>query len=172
MSIRKSPFICLLLSLGRLLVGRLRYSKEYVGITIKMEDGEEYQIFRHITSMSQHLDEPGSVFIVQFKFARLSPQANTFVSQFPMLLITGFPGFRTKMYAVNTQNGYWLGLYQWKSKQALEDYKQSFVLRVMNRRAIDGSVTYREFDRCRLTDYIKAHKLEAIPASSSKLIGE
>jgi hypothetical protein len=134
-----------------------------------MEDGEEYQIFRHIKSVQQSHDELGSAFIVNFKFARLSQNANRFVSQFPMLLITGFPGFRTKMYAVNTQNGYWLGLYQWESKQELEDYKQSFVLHVMNRRAIDGSVTYREFDRCRLTDYIEEHKLEAIPASHTNI---
>jgi hypothetical protein len=158
MSGRKSPVVCLLLSLGRLLVGRLTYSKEYVGTTIKMDNGEEYHIFRHITALSQHHDEQGSVLIVRFKFARLSQKANTFVSQFPMLLITGFPGFRTKMYAVNAENGYWLGLYQWESKQALEDYKQSFVLRIMNRRAVDDSVTYRELEKHRLNDYIEEHK--------------
>ena len=155
--VRKNPIICLLLSLGRFIVGRLRYSKEYVGITIKMENGEEYQIFRHIKFIHQSNDGQGSVFIVSFKFARLSQKANKFVSQFPMLLITGFPGFRTKMYAVNRENGYWLGMYQWESKRALEEYKQSFVLKVMNRRAIDGTVTYREFERHLLTDYTLLH---------------
>ena len=160
--VRKNPIICLLLSLGRLFVGRLRYSKEYVGITIKMENGEEYQIFRHIKSIHQNNDDQGSVFIVSFKFARLSQKANKFVSQFPMLLITGFPGFRTKMYAMNEENGYWLGMYQWESKRALEEYKRSFVLKVMNRRAIDGTVTYQEFERHLLTDYIDTHKIANI----------
>jgi hypothetical protein len=154
MSVRKNPFVCLLLSLGRMLIGRLKYSKEYVGTTLNMENGEKYNIFRHIRSVPQFHDEQGSVFIVNFKFARLSQKANRFVSQFPMLFITGFPGFRVKMYAVNRENGYWLGIYQWESKHALDAYKQSFVLRIMNSRAREGSVTYHELDHYRLTDYI------------------
>ena len=167
MSIRKNPFVCLLLSLGRVLVGRLKYSKEYVGTTLKMENNEKYYIFRHIRSAPQFHDEQGSVFIVNFKFARLSQNANRFVSQVPMLLITGFPGFRVKMYAVNQENGYWLGIYQWESKHALDAYKQSFVLRMMNSRAIEGSVTYHELDHYRLTDYIAEHctvdRLDEVP---------
>jgi hypothetical protein len=173
MSVRKNPLVCLLLSLGRMLFGRLKYSKEYVGTTLKMENGEEYQIFRHMRSVPQSHDGQGSVFIVNFKFARLSQNANRFVSQVPMLLITGFPGFRVKMYAVNQENGYWLGMYQWESKHALDSYKQSFVLRMMNSRAIEGSVTYNELDHYRLTDYIEEHKIDdALSSSINKHYGE
>jgi hypothetical protein len=160
--VRTCSVVCLLVSLERLLLGRLGYSRDYIGTTIKMEDGGEYQVFRHVTSLPQRNNERGPVLIVRFKFKRLSHAANVFVSQFPMLLITGFPGFRTKMYAVNTKNGYWLGMYQWECKEALERYRASFVLRVMNRRAVDGSVTYREFDEQRLTDYIEKHKIDRI----------
>ena len=166
MSVRKNPFVCLLLSLGRVLIGRLKYSNEYVGSTLNMENGEAYHIFRHIRSVPQSIDEKGSVFIANFKFARLSQNANRFVSRVPMLLITGFPGFRIKMYAVNHENGYWLGIYQWESKHALDAYKQSFVLRIMNSRAIEGSVTYRELDHYRLTDYIEEHKIDDTLSSS------
>ena len=173
MSVRKNPFLCLLLSLGRMLVGRLKYSKEYVGTTLKMENGETYHIFRHIRSVPQSNDEQGSVFIVNFKFAKLSQNANRFVSQFPMLLITGFPGFRVKMYGINQENGYWLGIYQWESKHALDAYKQSLVLRIMNSRAIEGSVTYRELDHTRLTDYIEEHKIDdKLYSSMNKRQGE
>lgn len=160
MSVRKNPFMCLLLSLGRVFVGRLKYSREYVGTTLKMENGEKYHIFRHIRSMPKSNDEQGSVFIVNFKFTRLSQNANQFVSQFPMLLITGFPGFRVKMYGVNQENGYWVGMYQWESKHALDAYKKSFVLRMMNSRAADGSVTCHELANYRLTDYIEEHRGE------------
>jgi hypothetical protein len=168
-SIRKSPSVCLPVSLGRLLVRRLTYSRDWIGTTLKMENGDEYHIFRHITCLSRSQVEHGSVFIMRFKFARLSHKTNKFVSQFPMLLITGFPGFRTETYAVNTENGYWLGLYQWESKRALEDYKQSFVLQVMNRRAIDDSVTYREFDRSHLIDYLEEYKLEKFPHTQANM---
>ena len=165
-SIRNNPLVCLLLSLWRVLFGRLKYSKEYVGTNLQMENGEVYQIFRHIRSIPQSQDEQGFVFIVNFKFARLSQSANRFVSKVPMLLITGFPGFRVKMYAVNQQTGYWLGIYKWESKKALDAYKKSFVLRIMNSRAIDGSVTYHELDNYSLNDYIDERKIDDSFSSS------
>ena len=165
-SIRNIPLVCLLLSLGRVLLGRLKYSKEYVGATLKMENGEAYHIFRHVKLIPQFPDEKGTVFIVNFKFARFSHNVNRFISQFPMLLITGFSGFRVKMYAVNQQTGYWLGIYKWESKKALDAYKKSFVLRIMNSRAIDGSVTYHELDNYSLNDYIDERKIDDSFSSS------
>ena len=72
-----------------------------------------------------------------------------------MLLITGFPGFNTKIYAVNNETGYWQGLYQWESKQALEEYKKSFVFRMMNKRAISNSLSSIEIINQQLTYFIE-----------------
>lgn len=57
-----------------------------------------------------------------------------------MLLITGYPGFVSKCYAVNSNNGYWQGMYQWKSLNDLESYKKSFIFRMMNKRAISETM--------------------------------
>jgi hypothetical protein len=57
-----------------------------------------------------------------------------------MLIISGFPGFVTKFYAVNQKNGYWQGMYRWESVNRLEEYRKSLVFNIMNRRAITGSV--------------------------------
>jgi hypothetical protein len=75
-----------------------------------------------------------------------------------MLLIAGFPGFHAKMYGVNKETGYWQGMYQWESKAALEEYKKSFVFRMMNRRAIDSSLKYTETENQTLVDFINSHK--------------
>jgi hypothetical protein len=72
-----------------------------------------------------------------------------------MLLITSYPGFNTKIYAVNAESGYWQGMYEWKSKKALDDYKESFVLGVMNKRAIKSSVSCLEFENHQLYDFIE-----------------
>lgn len=156
---RKSPPVCLGISLIRLLLGRLRYSKQYIGNSVKMDDGQEFTIFRHITAYPIDENETTSVFIVSFKFARLSHKVNKIASIIPMLLITGFPGFLTKIYAVNKENDYWQGMYQWKSKQALEEYKKSFVFKMMNKRAIKNTVSSMEFDNQQLNDYIVKNKI-------------
>jgi hypothetical protein len=140
--IRKIPPACFLVSLVKLMFGKLRYSKEYDGKRIKMKNGGTYTIFRHVERHPRVSDKEAVIFIARFKFARLSFRANRFISQIPMLLITGFPGFQAKMYTINKENGYWQGIYQWESERALEEYKKSFVLRMMNKRAVTRTVSY------------------------------
>lgn len=149
--------MCLFISIGRLLTGKLKVSKRYLGDTVKMDDGQEFTIFRHITKDPVDADEQAVIFIVRFRFARLSHNANRIASIIPMLMITGFPGFQTKMYAVNKENGHWQGMYQWKTKKHLEDYLRSFVYRLMNKRAIQETISSREYSNRLLIDYIEKH---------------
>jgi hypothetical protein len=152
--LRKSPPVCLVISLLQLLTGQLRYSKQYAGKMIRMEDGGNFTIFRHITIKPDKKDQVETVFIVSFKFSKLSHKANKIASIIPMLLIAGFPGFTTKIYAVNYKNGYWQGMYQWKSIKHLNEYKKSFVFRVMNKRAIPDSLNSVQFENKSLDSYI------------------
>lgn len=75
-------------------------------------------------------------------------------------MISGFPGFDVKLYGVNKSNGYWQGMYQWQTIQDLEEYKKSFVFRMMNRRAITGSLNMMEFKNQNLADFINSHAVE------------
>ncbi len=155
---RKSPPVCLFISIGRLLIGKLKLSKQYHKDTVKMEDGQEFIIFRHITNSPITNTGHAVTFIVRFKFARLSHNANRFASIIPMLLITGFPGFQSKMYAVNKENGYWQGMYQWKTQKHLQDYLKSFVYKMMNKRAIQETISSHKYSNQLLINYIDKHK--------------
>ena len=117
---RKSPLVCLTISLFRLATGKLRLNDLYLDKTLVMKDNSRFKIFRHITIDNDEDDAESIVFIVSFKFARLSHNTNKMASIIPMLLIAGFPGFVQKIYAVNTVNGYWQGMYQWKSADHLD----------------------------------------------------
>lgn len=157
--LRKKPFVCLIVSLLRLLIRRLRFSKQYLGNSIKMNREEEFIIFRHITANPLNNSNPKCVFIVSFKFSHLSHKANKIASIIPMLLITGFPGFETKIYAVNKENGYWQGMYQWKTMEHLEEYKKSFVFRIMNKRAISESIESVDLINQKLIDFISQNRI-------------
>ena len=156
-TIRKSPPISLGLSVINLILGKLRLSKQYLGRTIKMQDDQEFTIFRHVTRHPVQESTSTTTFIVSFRFSRLSHKANRVASILPMLLITGFPGFDVKMYGVNQKNGYWQGMYQWQTKHALEEYKKSFVFRMMNKRAITSTLRSMEHESRNLTDFINSH---------------
>ena len=120
-----------------------------------MEDGQEFSIFRHITAHPLREQESATCFIVRFKFSRLSHNANRIASIIPMLLITGFPGFQTKIYALNKENGYWQGMYQWKTPKHLEAYLKSFVYKMMNKRAIQETIKSFQYENKALDMFIK-----------------
>ena len=138
--LRYIPPVCLLVSLLGILTGRLGYSCKFKGCSVIMNDGSQFEIFRQISRNQAETEKMGHLFIVCFKFRHLSFKANKIASVIPMLLIAGHPGFISKCYAVNRHNGYWQGMYQWKSKKYCEAYKKSFVFRMMNKRAIAETI--------------------------------
>jgi hypothetical protein len=141
------------------IMGRLRLSDQFLGRKVSMQEGQAFTVFRHITRHPAPESDAPVVFIVSFKFARGSHNANKIASIVPMLLITGFPGFAAKMYGVNESNGYWQGMYQWQSKQALEAYKKSFVFRMMNKRAVKDSLVSFEIEHQNLADFINQNMI-------------
>ena len=127
-------------ALIKLYIGRLSLSREHLGSYIGNDPREIYTVFRNILDLKGNSRQDGQLMFVSFKFAHLSHQANKLASLIPMLLIAGFPGFRQKIYAVNSLSGHWMGIYQWRSADDMEDYKRSFVFRMMKKRAIDSSI--------------------------------
>jgi hypothetical protein len=135
-------------------------SREFVGRETLSDDNQVYTIFRQIEKWKTDYSDNQITFAVKFKFAHLSHKANKVASIIPMLLIAGFPGFVRKLYAANKENGYWQGMYEWDSEQHLEAYKRSFVYRMMNRRALEGSLQSHTFPNGSLPDLIAPYKSE------------
>jgi hypothetical protein len=77
------------------------------------------------------------------------------LSRIPILLIAGFPGFRDKFWMIDWKTDYWQGIYQWKNLEAIENYKKSFVLGMMNKRAVDDSISYNIIKDRNIDDYLK-----------------
>ena len=142
-----------------LLTRKMRFLNQYSGCSIKMEDGQIITIFRHITTYPDKNIDQAVSFIIRFKFARLSHNGNRIASIIPMLLITCLAGFQAKIYAVNKENGFWQGMYQWKTQKHLEDYLKSFVYKMMNRRAIKETISSREYCNQMLINYIDKNKI-------------
>ena len=132
-----------------LLTGRLHFPRARVGKTITMPDGEDYVIFRevYLDPTPSQPKQPGAIFIPHFHVARMSPKANQIFSLLPIPLFVGLPGFRTKLWLLNKQNGDFAGLYQWDTVEDAENYARSQAMRYMTRRSVPGSVSYRVIPR-------------------------
>ncbi len=152
--LRRFPPVCLLVAAVLALIGRLRFRRRLVGRELVMDDGRRYRVFRHLTLRSSNGAAP-AVLVVRFRFARFSQPANRRLSLIPVPLIGGFPGFRQKLWMVDEETGAWQGVYEWESAAAVELYRRSFVLGMMNRRADPGSITYTVIPQTRLADYLE-----------------
>ena len=154
-TIRSLPPVCFLVAHAKLLIGRVRFPKDHLGKNLEMDDGQRFTIFRH-AHLKRRLSDKASIFVVRFKFARLSHKANRRLSVIPIPLIVGFPGFMDKLWMVNEENGYWQGVYQFESPEAVEAYRRSFVLGLMNRRAAPGSLDHQVFLETSLLGYLES----------------
>ena len=130
------------------------FFKRYIGSTILMNDGKKYTIFRYPLTYPVVNSEDNLTYIVRFKFHRLSHRVNKIASVLTMLIITGFPGFQAKAYALCKSDCSWQGMYQWKSEKHLDEYLKSFVYKMINKRVINNSLLIREPGNRKLIKFI------------------
>ena len=84
-------------SIYYLFISKLLFPSNYNKKIVRMDDGKEFKIFRHMHLKSSSQSESGSILIVRFKFKKFSHNTNIILSRIPILLIAGFPGFRDKL---------------------------------------------------------------------------
>ena len=143
-----------------LIISKLQFPSTYTNKIVRTEDGKEFQIFRHMHLKSSGQSENPSIFIVRFRFKKFSHNTNIRLSRIPIPLIAGFPGFRDKLWMIDWNTDYWQEIYQWKNIEAIENYKKSFVLGMMNKRAIDKSISYEIIKDEKIDDYLQSRILQ------------
>lgn len=154
---RRLPPVCVTVSLFNCLCGRLRFSRQYLGSKVLASDGQGFTIFRHLKIQIGKGIVPvkPTILVVRFRFKRFSHLVNQFLSLIPIPLISGFPGFRHKLWMVCKRTGYWQGLYEFESAEAVDAYILSFVLGIMNSRADKDSRTYEIYEDTNLEVIMK-----------------
>lgn len=151
---RRLPPVCIVVAAALALLGRFRCRGRFVNRDLQMDDGRRFRIFRHLSRRAGDPRAP-AVLVIRFRFKRFRQGLNRLLSLIPIPLIGGFPGFRQKVWMVDQETGDWQGLYEWDSAEAVDLYRRSFVLRVMNRRADPRSISSTTIPRTRLADYLR-----------------
>jgi len=126
------------------LTGQLSFPRQPVGKEFLM-DGEKWIIFRQVIIKpgKNQPAVPGAIFVPRFHVANMSIRQNIRFSLLPMWFIIGLPGFRSKLWMYNPQNGDSAGFYEWDTVQDAENYSKSFAVTFMTRRSVPGSVSFR-----------------------------
>ena len=147
------------LSSGKVLFGRVlsrtvHFSRENIDRVLLADDGKEFKIIRDLSvDPGRHQDISPAVFVVRFKFSGLPLAVNKHLSMIPVPFLVAMPEFRWKIWAVSDDR-YFQGVYQWASKESAESYPQSFIFKMMTKRAKMETVSYEIIPDMYLKDYI------------------
>ena len=149
--LQRGPFSSIVRAIYLLLQGRIHFPKDRLGETV--DEGEEFEIFRHMTldPGRDQPEKPGAIFKVRFRFATMSPGMNKRTSLIPIPFIVAQPGFRSKMWTLGRESGEFQGIYEWDTVASAENYWTSFPMKLMKRRAVPESLSYeieeKEFEK-------------------------
>jgi hypothetical protein len=121
-----------------------------------MEDGQEFQVIRHLkVEPKKDPEKSAAVFKVRFKFSGLSLRVNKRLSMIPVPFLIAKPGFLQKIWTV-TEDGYFQGIYQWASEEFAEKYPQSFIFKLMTKRAAEGTLSSGIIPNTFLSEFIES----------------
>jgi len=145
---RKMPdraFISLVKTLICMLTGRLPLNKRRISELIKMGDGQEYHVFRQVIVDPGRGKpaKPGAILRILFNFVHGTPKQDQRLSLIPIPFIVVLPGFRSKTWAIKKDSGGFQGIYEWETIRDAEVYKQSFAIKLMTKRVVPGTVTFK-----------------------------
>jgi len=142
-TIQRSPFSSIIHATYLLLQSRIHFPKDRLGEIV--DDGEEFEIFRQMTldPDQNQPEKPGAIFKVRFRFASMSPEMNKRTSLIPIPFIAAQPGFRSKTWLLGRESGEFQGVYEWDTVVSAENYWTSFPMKLMKRRAVPESLSYK-----------------------------
>jgi len=142
-------------AIGNIFYGRVQFPEEHLGGVLKVEDGQEFTVFRRLKiAIKGHDPREFAVFRVRFKFKSLEPGANKWLSMIPAPFLIGMKGFCEKYWTIDENTDFFQGIYQWESKETAEKYPDSFIFKLMTKRSIPGTLGYEVLPNTKLSDYI------------------
>ena len=132
-----------------LIMGRLHFPRNRIGEKVTQKDGKEFTIFRQIIRDPDpnDLGPPEAVFKVRFRVAGMSLRTNKIFSLFTIPFFAGLPGFRSKLWLLDENTGFCMGIYEWATIHHAENYSRSFAMNFMTRRSESGSVSFEVIPR-------------------------
>ena len=142
-SVQRGPVSSLVRAIYLLMQRRIHFPKDRLGDIIGQ--GEDFEIFRHMTldPGKDQPEKPGAIFKVRFQFASMSPEMNIKTSLIPIPFIVAQPGFRSKTWLLGRESGEFQGVYEWDTVASAENYWTSFPMKLMKRRAVPESLSYK-----------------------------
>lgn len=137
---------CFVKTFGMLARSQVHQPRRNVGRVISFADGTSGRVYRE-TTVNRPSPEDPCVLIVSFRLRGVRGAVHAAFRAESILntvLFVGFPGFVSKLWMTNDENGVYRGLYEWDGPQEAEDYARA-LWRVLELVSSKGSIDFRVF---------------------------
>lgn len=136
---------CIVETCKLLVQRRIHHRRENLGRRFHFEDGTSGVVYRETeVTMHEPLHEPVAL-LVTFRLRLVSGALHRLFRWESLLntpLFVGFPGFVSKLWLANDEQGTYRGIYQWDGASAARDYARS-LRRILELVSVPGSISYR-----------------------------
>lgn len=149
-----NPFISVLKFIQLLVSNRINIHKESINKTISLNDSK-YLIFRHISIKGKNKGNSTGVLVLKFKFHHSSLEKDCRNSFFQIPIFVGLPGFQSKLWTFDKENGVFQGVYQWKSPEHIHGYLNSFAVKFVKKKAVENTVDYKIYENTNLEEFLE-----------------
>ena len=122
---------------------RMHLPPQRVGTRLPFADGTSARVFRE-TVVDRGATVDPCVLVVEFRLRAVRGRGHAVFRRESVLntpLFAGFPGFVSKLWLADDEQGRYRGLYEWDSPQRAEDYARA-LWRVLALVSVPGSVHY------------------------------
>ena len=145
---KPNPFLSFVKANVYLAAGRLHFPKARIGELVQVEDGATvttFTIFRELIIKPPRLgwdEEHGARFKARFHVEKMSPKKNKVFSLLTIPFFIGLKGFRSKIWLQDEKGGDAMGIYEWQTVDDARNYSESFAVRFMTKRSVEGSTSF------------------------------
>jgi hypothetical protein len=142
--------------------GTTRCSSALVGSSIRLPDGQVFDVFRHTRKAvaAWGADGGAAVLVPRFHLEVLRPRRRRLHALFRVVCIVttpffvGLDGFRSKLWMVDPETGDFAGVYEWDDEATARAYADG-LSRILRAISTPGSVSYEVVPYATLGDFLE-----------------
>jgi hypothetical protein len=151
---------CFLTTFALLARHRVHLPKERVGMRLRFADDTTARVYRE-TRLGSGLAKDPCTLVVTFRLRLVRGPAHALFRRESLLntpLFVGFPGFTSKLWLAQDEQGRYRGVYEWDGSDRAEHYARS-LWRVLALVSVPGSIRYAVVPGMRRDDVIAEPRL-------------
>ncbi|MBC7442859.1 MAG: hypothetical protein H7311_10125 [Ramlibacter sp.] len=134
---------------------RVHLPRQNVGRRMPFTDGSEAAVYRE-TVVDRGPTRHPAVLLVRFRLVVVRGRGDALFRAESILntpLFVGFPGYVSKLWLTNDENGVYRGIYEWDGPVRAENYART-LWRVLALVSVRGSIRYRVLPGIRRDDFL------------------